>query len=293
MVVFNIGNKQVKYTYPETASDITMEQYIHFVKFLLPQHPQVEREAIDQLGEREQVYEKIKPYAKKLKIETKGKQQFDVIELLSYILDNDEVKDNVRRFLPALISKWQTHNDELTRRLEIMDKVWEAQVRYPYMATVVTYFTGIPLDACYGKVAESIELKYLQFLFEKILKALNTPDETKYKQLYDFNGKVYTLPDKLMEKSTLLEFSMAAQFDKAIMEINSQQAEGLLNVMAVLLKPIGMEYSDELFEQNKIDFLKMPLQTAYEVAFFLTKLSERYSLDLQTSMLQQAMASLN
>ena len=293
MVVFNIGNKQVKYTYPETASDITMEQYIHFVKFLLPQHPQVEREAIDQLGEREQVYEKIKPYAKKLKIETKGKQQFDVIELLSYILDNDEVKDNVRRFLPALISKWYTHNDELTRRLEIMDDVWEAHVRYPYMATVVNYFTGIPLDACYGKVAESIELKYLQFLFEKILKALNTPDETKYKQLYDFNGKVYTLPDKLMEKSTLLEFSMAAQFDKAIMEINSQQAEGLLNVMAVLLKPIGMEYSDELFEQNKIDFLKMPLQTAYEVAFFLTKLSERYSLGLQTSMLQQAMASLN
>ena len=293
MVVFNIGNKQVKYIYPETASDITMEQYIHFVKFLLPQHPQVEREAIDQLGEREQVYDKIKPYAKKLKIETKGKQQFDVIELLSYILDNDEVKDNVRRFLPALISKWQTHNDELTRRLEIMDDVWEAHVRYPYMATVVNYFTGIPLDACYGKVAESVELKYLQFLFEKILKALNTPDETKYKQLYDFNGKVYTLPDKLMEKSTLLEFSMAAQFDKAIMEINSQQAEGLLNVMAVLLKPIGMEYSDELFEQNKIDFLKMPLQTAYEVAFFLTKLSERYSLDLQTSMLQQAMASLN
>lgn len=293
MVVFNIGNKQVKYTYPETASDITMEQYIHFVKFLLPQHPQVEREAIDQLGEREQVFEKIKPYAKKLKIETKGKQQFDVIELLSYILDNDEVKDNVRRFLPALISKWQTHNDELTRRLDIMDKVWEAQVRYPYMATVVNYFTGIPLDACYGKVAESIELKYLQFLFEKILKALNTPDETKYKQLYDFNGKVYTLPDKLMEKSTLLEFSMAAQFDKAIMEINSQQAEGLLNVMAVLLKPIGMEYSDELFEQNKIDFLKMPLQTAYEVAFFLTRLSERYSIDLQTYMLQRAMASLN
>ena len=48
-----------------------MEQYIYFVKFLLPQHPQVEREAIEHLGEREQVFEKIKPYAKKLKIETK------------------------------------------------------------------------------------------------------------------------------------------------------------------------------------------------------------------------------
>jgi hypothetical protein len=293
MVVFNIGNKSVKYTYPETASDITMEQYIYFVKFLLPQHPQVEREAIEHLAEREQVYDKIKPYARKLKIETKNIDSREVIDRLNFTLDNLEVKDNVRRFLPALISKWQTHNEELINRLEIMDKVWEAQVRYPYMANVVNYFTGIPLDACYGKVAESIELKYLQFLFEKILKALNTPDETKYKQLYDFNGKVYMLPDKLMEKSTLLEFSMAAQFDKAIMEINSQQAEGLLNVMAVLLKPIGMEYSDELFEQNKIDFLKMPLQTAYEVAFFLTRLSEKYSLDLQTSTLRQAMASLN
>jgi len=293
MVVFNIGNKQVKYTYPETASDITMEQYIYFVKYLLPQHPQVEREAIEHLGEREQLYDKIKPYARKLKIEIKNIDSREVIDRLNFTLDNLEVKDNVRRFLPALISKWQTHNEELTRKLEIMDTVWEAQVRYPYMATVVNYFTGIPLDACYGKVAESIELKYLKYLFEKILKALNTPDETKYKQLYDFNGKVYTLPDKLMEKSTLLEFSMAAQFDKAIMEINSQQAEGLLNVMAVLLKPIGMEYSDDLFEQNKIDFLKMPLQTAYEVAFFLTKLSERYSLDLQTSTLRQAMASLN
>jgi hypothetical protein len=63
--------------------------------------------------------------------------------------------------------------------------------------------------------------------------------------------------------------------------------------MAVLLKPLGEDYSDELFEQNKVDFLQMSLQTSYEVAFFLTKLSERYTLDLQTSMLQKAMENLN
>ena len=48
-----------------------------------------------------------------------------------------------------------------------------------------------------------------------------------------------------------------------------------------------------IFEQNKIDFLQMPLQTSFEVAFFLTKLSERYTLGLQTSMLQKAMENLN
>jgi hypothetical protein len=293
MVIFNIGNKQVKYNYPETASDITLEQYIYFAKFLLPQHPKVELEAIQYMNERDAVYKKILPYAKKLKVITKDALQFTVIIELEDILKNKEVKDNVRRFLPPLMTQWRTNDEQLNQRLEIMDEVWEANVRYPYMAKVVNYFTGIPLDACFGKVADSLELKYLVYIYTKIMNAINTPTETKYKQLYDFNGKVYTLPERLMEKSTLLEFTMAAQYDKAMNQVKNGEPEGLLNIMAVLLKPLGEDYSDELFEQNKFDFLQMSLQTSYEVAFFLTKLSERYMLDLQTSMLEKAMANLN
>tara|TARA_R110002126_G_scaffold1580_1_gene9311 strand:+ start:336 stop:1214 length:879 start_codon:yes stop_codon:yes gene_type:complete len=292
MVIFNIGNKAVRYEYPETAADITLEQYIYFVKFLLPQHPKAELEAIQYLNERDAVYEKILPYAKKLKVNLKNAMQTVIIEV-EYILKNKEVKDNVRRFLPSLMVQWRTNDEQLRQRLEIMDEVWEAKERYPYMAKVVNYFTNIPLDACYGKVAESVELKYLTYLYSKIVNAVNTPTDTTYKQLYDFNGKVYTLSDKLMEKSTLLEFTMAAQYDKGIKQIAGGEAEGLLNVMAVLLKPLNEEYSDELFEQNKIDFLQMPLQTSFEVAFFLTSLSEKYTLDLQTSMLKRAMENLN
>jgi hypothetical protein len=293
MVIFNIGNKQIKYNYPETASDITLEQYIYFAKFLLPQHPKVELEAIQYLNERDAVYQKILPYAKKLKVITKDALQFTVIIELEDILKNKEVKDNVRRFLPPLMVQWRKNDEQLNQRLEIMDEVWEAKERYPYMAKVVNYFTGIPLDACFGKVADSLELKYLVFIYSKIMSAINTPTETKYKQLYDFNGKVYTLPERLMEKSTLLEFTMAAQYDKAMNQVKNGEPEGLLNIMAVLLKPLGEDYSDQLFEQNKVDFLQMSLQTSYEVAFFLTKLSEKYMLDLQTSMLERAMANLN
>jgi len=293
MVIFNIGNKQIKYNYPETASDITLEQYIYFAKFLLPQHPKVELEAIQYLNDRDAVYQKILPYAKKLKVTTKDVNQITMINQINNILDTQEVKDNVHRFLPPLMVQWRTNDDELGTRLKIMDEVWEANVRYPYMAKVVNYFTGIPLDACFGKVADSLELKYLVYIYTKIMNAINTPTETKYKQLYDFNGKVYTLPDRLMEKSTLLEFTMAAQYDKAMNQVRNGDPEGLLNIMAVLLKPLGEDYSDELFEKNKVDFLQMSLQTSYEVAFFLTKLSEKYMLGLQTSMLEKAMANLN
>jgi hypothetical protein len=293
MVIFNIGNKQIKYNYPETAEDITLEQYIYFAKFLLPEHPKTELEAIQYMNDRDALYKKILPYAKKLKVKVTGFEQLYVILKLEYTLEQEEVKDNVRRFLPPLISQWRTNDEQLTQRLEIMDEVWEAKEKYPYMAKVVNYFTGIPLDACFGKVADSLELKYLVYIYGKIMNAINTPAETKYKQLYDFNGKVYTLPERLMEKSTLLEFTMAAQYDKAMNQVKNGDPQGLLNIMAVLLKPLGEDYSDELFEQNKVDFLQMSLQTSYEVAFFLTKLSERFTLDLQTSMLQRAMENLN
>jgi hypothetical protein len=293
MVIFNIGNKQNKYNYPETAADITLEQYIYFAKFLLPEHPKTELEAIQYMNDRDALYKKILPYAKKLKVKVTGFEQLYVILKLEYTLEREEVKDNVRRFLPPLISQWRSNDEQLTQRLEIMDEVWEAKERYPYMAKVVNYFTGIPLEACFGKVADSLELKYLVYIYGKIMNAINTPAETKYKQLYDFNGKVYTLPERLMEKSTLLEFTMAAQYDKAMNQVKNGDPEGLLNIMAVLLKPLGEDYSDELFEQNKVDFLQMSLQTSYEVAFFLTKLSEKYTLDLQTSMLQRAMENLN
>jgi hypothetical protein len=293
MVIFNIGNKQIKYNYPETAEDITLEQYIYFAKFLLPEHPKTELEAIQYMNDRDALYKKILPYAKKLKVKATGFEQLYVILKLEYTLEREEVKDNVRRFLPPLISQWRSNDEQLTQRLEIMDEVWEARERYPYMAKVVNYFTGIPLEACFGKVADSLELKYLVYIYGKIMNAINTPAETKYKQLYDFNGKVYTLPERLMEKSTLLEFTMAAQYDKAMNQVKNGDPQGLLNIMAVLLKPLGEDYSDELFEQNKVDFLQMSLQTSYEVAFFLTKLSEKYTLDLQTSMLQRAMENLN
>ena len=293
MVIFNIGNKAIKYNYPETAEDITLEQYIYFAKFLLPEHPKTELEAIQYMNDRDALYKKILPYAKKLKVKVTGFEQLYVILKLEYTLEREEVKDNVRRFLPPLISQWRSNDEQLTQRLEIMDEVWEAKERYPYMAKVVNYFTGIPLDACFGKVADSLELKYLVYIYGKIMNAINTPAETKYKQLYDFNGKVYTLPERLMEKSTLLEFTMAAQYDKAMNQVKNGDPQGLLNIMAVLLKPLGEDYSDELIEQNKVDFLQMSLQTSYEVAFFLTKLSEKYTLDLQTSMLQRAMENLN
>lgn len=291
MVQFHLSHSDTKYFYPETAADITLEQYVYFHKFILPQYPEVELDALVAQKQVIAAYEKIKPYAKKFGIDL-FKLREDVVQELEIILLTKDVKDNVRRFLPALIDQFNQSQSKLIECCEIMDEVWEAQVKYPYMAKVVNYFTGIPLDACYGKVAESLELKYLTFMFTKILNAISVPEELKYKQIYDFNGTLYYLPDKLMAKSTLLEFAEAAQFDKGRKAIENNDAQGLLHVIAVLLRKKDEAYSDEVFQRNCIDFLKLPLQVGFEIGFFLTKLSENYTTDLQTSMLRKVMESM-
>lgn len=291
MVQFHLSHSDTKYFYPETAADITLEQYVYFHKFILPQYPEVELDALIAQKQMNAAYEKIKPYAKKLGIDL-NKLWADVVKECEIILLTKDVKDNVRRFLPALIDQFNASQSKLVECFEIMDEVWEAQVKYPYMAKVVNYFTGVPLNACYGKVAESLELKYLTFMFTKILNAISVPEELKYKQIYDFNGTLYYLPDKLMAKSTLLEFAEAAQFDKGRKAIENNDAQGLLHVIAVLLRKKDEAYSDEVFQRNCIDFLKLPLQVGFEIGFFLTKLSESYTTDLQTSMLKKAMESM-
>ena len=284
------GHNQPLY-YPENASDVTMEEFIYFHKNLLPRYPVIEIEALQIQNVMDETYEKIKQYAKKLKVDLR-QGRADVILELEHILIKDEVKDNVRRFLPSLLKTYNENVDKFLEKMEIMDDVWLSEVKYPFMADVVHYFTKIPLSACYGRVAESLELKYLKFLFDKIMNAMTQPEKLKYKQIYEFNNKIYILPDKLMAKSTLLEFAEAAQFDKSRKQIENNESEGLLRMVAVLLRENGEEYNEFVFEKNMVDFLQLPLQVAYEVSFFLMRQSENYSLDLQTYMLQQAMQSL-
>jgi len=290
-VQFHLKGQNEPLYYPENASDVTMEEFIYFHKNLLPRYPVIEIEALQIQNVMDETYEKIKQYAKKLKVDLK-QGRADVMLELEHILIKDEVKDNVRRFLPSLLKTYNDNVDKFLKKMEIMDDVWLSEVKYPFMADVVHYFTKIPLSACYGRVAESLELKYLKFLFDKIMNAMTQPEDLKYKQIYEFNNKIYILPDKLMAKSTLLEFAEAAQFDKSRKQIENNESEGLLRMVAVLLRENGEEYNEFVFEKNMVDFLQLPLQVAYEVSFFLMRQSENYSIDLQTYMLQQAMQNL-
>ena len=165
-VQFHLKGQGDIYFYPETAEDVSMEEFIHFHKVLLPRYPKVELEALGYQQAMDDIYEKIIHHAKKLKVSLKQSRS-DLIFELETILIKNEVKDNIRRFLPPLLKQYNENVDKFLEKAEIMDDVWLSEVKYPFMADVVHYFTKIPLSACYGRVAESLELKYLKFFLTK------------------------------------------------------------------------------------------------------------------------------
>jgi len=264
--------------YPRTPNDVTLAQYIRYHNDVQPTMPKevVEYSAlVDQYNEIMKEFEKY--------FEKTG--TISIAQLIE-IVDSGQAKNNVKRFVPPLLNRWH----QIARQMEhisittVNDPVWISKHWHPYQLATVK---------CFLDINEELTVDELQYLFGKCTNAVLQPKEVSYKQLYYHDGVTYTLPDKLMRNSTLIEFAEAAQYESALKQAQGGDANGLLKMCAVLLRPVGVtEYSEELFESNVKAFETLPLQVAYEVSFFLTWLSAKYMLSLNRSILREAVEQL-
>lgn len=172
---------------------------------------------------------------------------------------------------------------------KMQSKVWISNQLYPYFVRVVHHFCRVPVDVLGDK---KMNPAHLEYLYHHCIGSMRNPGEVQYKQLYLIDGEVYKLPTKLMSQSTLQEFAEAAQYEENAEQIKDGNWEGLLNVCSVILRKENEEYSEEVYERNRKRFKTLPLQTLYEVGFFLRQLSLNYVLGLNLSLLRRAVREL-
>ena len=170
---------------------------------------------------------------------------------------------------------------------KMQSKVWISAHLYPYMCRVVHHFCRVPVETLQGTSPA-----HLEYLYHHCIGAMRNPGEVQYKQLYLIDGEVYKLPAKLMSQSTLQEFAEAAQYEENAEQIKDGNFEGLLNVCSVILRKENEEYSEDVYNRNRERFKNLPLQTLYEVGFFLKTLSLNYVLGLNLSLLKRAAQEL-
>lgn len=250
--------------YPRGPQDITLAQYIHWSNEIKPTIPKEIIEYNALITKLQEINKDLAKYYQQSGANTpEGLQQY---------LDSGRAKNNAKRFLPGYLAQWYETVEQMEKLYMINDALWISKNWHPFQLRVVQSLTGIN---------DELTIDELQYLFEKCSNALLEPKNLTYKQIYEHNGVLYTLPDKLMSKSTVIEFAEAAQYEAALKQAQGGDANGLLNMCAVLLRPSGVEeYNEAVFDRNVEAFKTLPLQVAYEVGFFLTWLSSKYVLSL-------------
>jgi len=176
---------------------------------------------------------------------------------------------------------------------KMQSKVWISTHLYPYFVRVVHHFCRVPVETLQGTSPS-----HLEYLYHHCIGAMRNPGDVQHKQLYLIDGEVHTLPTQLMTYSTLQEFAEAAQYEENAEIVSKGRPdthgfyEGLLNVCSVILRKENEEYSEEVYNRNRKRFKTLPLQTLYEVGFFLRQLSLNYVIGLNLSLLKRAAQEL-
>jgi hypothetical protein len=183
--------------------------------------------------------------------------------------------------------KYEAEIDKLTDRIMIK-KV------YPYYARVVSFFAdGLTEQQILGgkKHGDGMNLGHLQFLYSRVLEILNNVTEPEYSNVIMVDDELWYLPMRYMEKSTLIEYAEASQFEANMKDLENGNWLALPKIMCVLVRKENEVYSDALMKREEM-FLNWSLENCLRVSFFLLKRSEISILSLQAYTAAQALTKL-
>lgn len=148
---------------------------------------------------------------------------------------------------------------------------------YPFYARVVSHFAvGLTEHQILGgkKQGDGMNLGNLTYLYQSIVKMLNSPESPEYSPcIVDKDGEIWHLPQRYMEKSTLIEYAEASQFEENLQSLQHGNWLALPKLMCVLVRKEGEMYSDKLLKREEM-FLGWDLEKCLQVAFFLLRQSE-------------------
>lgn len=170
----------------------------------------------------------------------------------------------------------------------IDDKVMYKKI-YPYFARVIAFFAvGITEAEIIGgkKHGDGMNVGQMEYLYQYLVNMLNNPEEPEYTNVIMVDGEIWYLPERYMEKSKLIEYAEASQFEANLKDAENGNFKALAKIMCVLVRKENEVYSEKLMKREEM-FLDWTLENCLKVAFFLQKQSEKYQRNFQIYMAAQ------
>jgi len=283
MTIFTIPGDDTRYHYPDDGSDVQLGTYLSFLTDIAPQEPKEVRELATITNRIQDLMQDIDPWINKV---VANREMYTDIELAKMLIAHaydPQSPKKARQLLPELATEYLSALTKRAALADAMGDLWYAKQMLPYKAKVVAHFTGVPEGRVTGTQPPGMERKAVEFIYNKIVKACEPPEEYTYQRTYRFEGETYALPERMMTNATVIEFAEAAQFQANSERLLNGHMHSLIDVIAVLLRKEGEQYSEEVYQRNRAAFVRLPLSVALDIAFFLQRQSETSVLNFTTS----------
>ena len=287
-VVFTIPDDATQYRYPESAEDITIGRYISYLQDVEPTRPdcmkRIEAASAEMVLIINEAADLMPPDAPR---------HYPAVMDAARAYLAGKPTGKARKHLPDVLDRLEAAAGERRQAIEAISRQVYAREVLPYYARVVAHFTGVPLPRVMGEQGPPMAYNEVEAVYSKLIKALqDCPDPNEEARAIHFQGVTYRLPDRFMEKSTVIEFAEAAQFQSAAKDLEAGEWSALIDVCAVLMRPDGVSYDEAGYHERRALFVDLPLADAMRVAFFLMRRSVEYARSFQVYTLAYHLARL-
>lgn len=286
-VLFTIPGDDTQYRYPESSEDITLGQYIAYLRDVAPTHPPCMTAIDEATAEVARLVDEVTAL-----VPDAPAHYPDAVKFARAYLDRKPT-GKARKYLPGVLDQLDAAAAARQSALDAVTQVVYSTEVLPFYARVVAHFTGLTLARVLGTEGPPMRYDDVEAIYARIVRAIeDSPDPNEDNRAIIFQGAAYMLPDRFMEKSTVIEFAEAAQFQSAAKDAATGHWESLIDVCAVLLRPAGVSYDEEGYAARRALFVDLPLADAMRVAFFLMRQSAAYAQSFQASTLAHHLARL-
>ncbi len=154
----------------------------------------------------------------------------------------------------------------------------------PYFASFISAATDIPVFYLIGD--ERVKGQSLEQIEKLYYGIVNAYTEFEYSEASEVEIEVtpgvfetWELPKNFMEGNTLYEFLAAAEYEAATADLAAGKWEAVLYILAILCRPKGELFNDEIIEERAEFFKGQRLSVALQAAFFLLRQSANFQQD--------------
>ena len=185
----------------------------------------------------------------------------------------------------------------LEKRIKELNEVVESfeyrEVLLTWYAKVVEFWTGLPYDKIMGiDGGVGMYVAQLQSLYYKLESLLIPPKDTEYTNIIEHKGEAWYLPSQYMREATTIEYLEASQFQKLADDLAGNQWGVMGKIMAILVRKKDEKYNSKLVADREEFFLGWTMDNVYQVAFFLSRRTEKLAAVFQTYTAAQTLSKL-